>query len=636
MAKITPREKAGDVVIKTKADKKADKPGDWWNAGSKKELGDKLLGTAAFLKEQNGARYRQAAIYARLYGNLPLAGVAGSSMRMPGGSQLPVDRPTMSIITSLVDTIVSRLSLSRPKPMFLTDGGDYKQRKLAKELNSFIAGELYQTKAYELTDLILRDACVLGTGVVKILEDQEKRVTLERRLCTDLLVDPNDALYGSPRQMYELKLIDRDVMLEMFPKSRSDIQSAEQAYPDNSGESQKTVSDQIMVVEGWRLPSGPDANDGLHAIACSEGVLFDEDYKKKKFPFEMLHYAPRMLGLWAQGVAERQLGKQVEVNKLLMTITKSLNLVGVPRVFVEKGSKIVKSHLNNEVGAIVEYSGTPPTYAVAQCVPMELYQQLERLEASAYKDEGVSQLAAQSQKPAGLDSGEAIREYDGIQQDRLSTLDRRREEFIVNVAYQIIDKAKDIAERDGSYQTVFPDKNGVQQVDLPAAKLLENPFVIQCFDTSSLPKDPAGRAQKIAEFMQAGIFTPAEGRRLLNFPDTEEMDKLANAAEERVTQVLDKIVEDGKFTPPDPFMDLQLAGQLCTQYYNLYVSANLEESRAEMLRNFFSQTQALIQQATTPPPNMAPGAQPQANPMPAPQSDLIPNVPGQGQTPMGA
>jgi len=70
--------------------------------------------------------------------------------------------------------------------------------------------------------------------------------------------------------------------------------------------------------------------------------------------------------------------------------------------------------------------GTKPSYEVAPCVPQEMYAQLQRLIEYAYQQSGVSSLAAQGQKPAGLNSGEAIRNYDDIQSDRFAALAKTR------------------------------------------------------------------------------------------------------------------------------------------------------------------------------------------------------------------
>ena len=178
---------------------------------------------------------------------------------------------------------------------------------------------------------------------------------------------------------------------------------------------------------------------------------------------------------------------------------------------------------------------------------------------SGYQQAGISQMQASGQKPIGLNSGEAQRVYDDIATDRQAELSRKYDNLFIDLAYKITDVAMDIAKREGSYQTIYPNKDGTKEIDLPAMKFLSDPFVIQCFNESSLPRDPAGRAQAIVERVQAGMITIKEGRRLLGNLDTDQMDKLSNASEERIFKILDDIVEDGKFTPPDPFMDLALA-----------------------------------------------------------------------------
>lgn len=637
MAKITKSNRGKDgretITVRTQVKPPPMGTRKWWKAPTGAERGQQLIETASFLKEQLQYRYRQASLHSKLYSNVPLFGIAGTSLnKMAGGgpTAVPMDRPTMNVIQSCVDTLVSRITQSKPRPMFLTDNGNWRERNLAKKLNSFIMGEFHRCKAYELGETMLRDASVLGPGLLKVFEGDDNKVCIERVLYTELLVDPNDGLYGNPRQIYQLKLVDRDVFADMFPEYRKEIMEADQAFPDNAGDSSKTVSDQIMVIEGWRLPSSKDAKDGRHMIACTSCAPVDEEYTKSTFPFVIMNFSPRLLGYFGQGLAEQLMGTQIEINKLLSTITKSINLVGVPRVFVEDGSKVVKSHLNNDIGSIVTYRGTKPIYEVAPCVAPEIYQQLQRLVEYAYQQSGISSLSAASQKPAGLDSGAALREYDDLQTDRFAAISKRYDNFFIELAYKVIDLAKDIAERDGKYTTVYPGKNEAHEVDLPKASLLDDNYIIQCYDVSSLPRDPAGRLQKVTEMIQAGMISIQEGRRLLDYPDLEQQEKLANAPEERILQVLDRMVEDGKYTPPDPFMDLALAIKISNQYYNLYVEAHLSEERAEMLRQFNTQSIALQQQAMA---AMAPPQQqqpvPQAPAQPAAASPMVSRAVGQ-------
>jgi hypothetical protein len=627
--KITPVKPKNTVVMKT-SDAKAQKTvHQWWKAKNQTERAKQLVDTAAYLKESQNSRFKQAAIYAKLYGNHSLFSFVGSNInKLDGANNLPADRPTFNIIQSASDTLVSRISQNRPTPVFLTDNGDYKERNLAKKLNNFILGEFYQTKAYDKAALILRDACVEGTGCLKVYETADNRVGIDRVLLTELFVDPNEAVYGEPRQLYQLKLVDREVLMDAFPQFRSNIEKAERATVDNSADASKSVSDLVLVVEGWRLPSGKETGDGRHTIACSAGMILDEEWEKDKFPFVFLHYSPRLLGFWAQGLAEQLMGTQIEINSLLYTISRAIKLVGVPRVFQEDGSKVVRSHHNNDIGVIVTYQGTKPSYEVAQANAPELYQQLQRLIDYGYQQCGVSALDASAQKPAGLNSGEAIRSYDDISTDRFAALSRRYDNLFVDLAYLVVETAKDIAERTGKYSTVYPGKDGTKKIDLPKASLIKDPFVIQAFNMSSLPRDPAGRLAKVTEMAQAGMITLREARRLLDFPDLSQIEKLQNAAEERIFQILDAIVEDGEYTAPDPFTDLALAKEFVVQYINLYGQAKLEEEKMQMLRTYFTQVNGLLMaaQPPAPPPGAAPGG-PQAVPAAPPVSPLLPNAP---------
>lgn len=604
----------------------------WWLEKNKNKAAAALLNSAAYLKETQSYKLRQTSVFARLYGNQSLFNFAGNNTtRMDQTQGLPLERPTFNLVQSATDTLVSRISQSRPQPVFLTDNGDYKQRNLAKKLNNFILGEFYRTKAYDLATNILRDALVTGTGVIHTFETADNKVGMERVLLTELFIDPNEGIYGEPRQIYRVKLVDRKVLMANFPEYKNKIELAENAYPDNSTDSSKTVADLVMVVEGWHLKSGPNATDGRHMLSCSAGCLFDEEYTKEKFPFSFLHYSNRLLGFWSQGLAEQLMGTQMELNSILYTISRAIKLVGVPRVFQRAGSKINSAAHNNEIGVIVTYQGEKPSYEVAPCNAPELYAERDKLIQYGYQQCGVSALQASSQKPQGLDSGEAIRTYDDISTDRFASLSRRYDNLFIDLAYQAIDLAVEIAKRDGEYSTVYPNKNGTKEIDLPKAALIYESFVIQCFTQSSLPKDPAGRKATITEMVQAGMITIQEGRRLLDYPDLDQINTLANAAEERIFFCLDEIIESGKFNPPDPFMDLDLATQFTTQYINLYFPAKLEESKKQMLVDFFNQIQTIKQAAM--PPAMPPQGQPapQAAPEAPATSPLIPNAPGQGQ-----
>lgn len=631
---IDQKDRPKEIVVKTKPNLKAkdmDQSFKWWLADSEDELCAQLLSTTNYLKRIHQVRIRQASIYTRLFSGKPLYNYLANVGTLDNSQQLPIGRPTANVVYSCTDTLVSRISQDRPKPTFLTDEGHYKERHLAKTLNNFIMGEFYRCKAYDLGALTLRDACVIGDGFVKVYRKNDK-VELERTLETELLTDYNDAYYGNPRSLIQMKLVDRGMALAMCPDKEEIILKAQHGNVDNTPLSTETVSDQFIISEGWHLESGEGFGDGRHVWASSAGIILDEPYTRPTFPFAKIGYNPNIVGYFSQGLAEILMPCQMEIYKLLIIASQAIELMGVPRVLIDEFSKILETAFNNNIGSIIKYSKNPPQFINTQSNPPEIYEWIKWLIENAYQMSGISAMSAASQKPAGLNSGEAIRSYDDLQTDRFAALSKRYQNFYTDLSYLMIDEAREIAKETGSYTTVFPNKDGTREVDLPKAAILRDTYVIQCFEESSLPRDPAGRQAKLSEMLAANEITQQEFRRLSAFPDLQQSDALANALEERILKTLDSIIEKGKagYEPPDNFMlDPQdLATTLTVQYINKYAVTDIEESKMQLLRDFFTQVQVLKAKANPPPPPM-----PMAPPQGAhPPLAVAPPAPSMGPT----
>lgn len=622
----TPKERVVDPRPKGK--RAAGTPYKWWDAQNDKELCEQALSTTEYLKRTNQPAITQSSIFARLLTGKPLYNLLSSNSTLDSSNQLPIGRPTANVVYSCIDTLVSRISQDKPKPTFLTDAGHYKERKLAKEANQFMYGELFRTKAYDLMPLAFRDACTLGDGLLKVFP-KDKKVCLERTLRTELLTDFNDAYYGNPRQLIQNKLVDRSVCMEENPDKEEIIAGAVHGNVDSTPRSTDTIADQIIVAEGWHLPSSPDANDGRHIIVCSEGLILDEAWKKPNFPFLKIGYNPNIVGWYSQGLAEILMPTQMEIYRLLIIASQSIELMGVPRIWIDEMSKIVETAFNNRIGTIIKGRGNPPQFINATSNSPEIYQWIQWLIQNAYQMSGISQLAASGVKPPGLNSGEAQREFMQTQQDRFAALERRYQTGFSDLGHMMIDCAKDIVDEYGSYTTVYPGKDGTREVDFKSISKLRDNYVIQCYEESSLPKDPAGRQAKLSEMLAANEISNQEFRRLSNFPDLEQSDQLAAALEERILHALDEIVENGdknyKDIAPDVFIldPSDLATTLCVNYINLYSTLQLEEPKMQALRTWFTQTQSLKQQAMPPQPQIPQQGQPQLAVAP-PQPSVAP------------
>ena len=603
-----------EIVVKTKMNvknKEMDQSFKWWLAQSDDELVTQLLSTTNYLKKQSQIRIRQASIFTRLFSGKPLYNYLANVGTLDNSQQLPIGRPTANVVYSCVDTLVSKISQDKPRCIFMTDDGHYKERLLAKELNNFIAGEFYRTKAYDIGALALRDACVIGDGFIKVFP-QDNKMCLERTLSTELLTDYNDSYYGNPRSKIQMKLVDRQTYLTLFPDQADLILKAQHGNVDNTPLSTDTISDQFIIAEGWRLPTTRASNDGRHSIVCSAGKILDTSWDKLTFPFAHIGYNPNIVGYFSQSLAEILMPTQMEIYKMLIIASQAIELMGVPRILIDEFSKILETAFNNNIGTIIKYSKVAPQFINAQSNPPEIYEWIKWLIQNAFQMAGISAMSATSQKPAGLNSGEAIRSYDDLQTDRFAAFAKRYQNMFPDLAYLLIDGAKDIAKETGEYLTVYPNKDGTREIDLPQAVILRDSYIIKCEEESFLAKDAAGRKAQLSEMLAAGEITQQEFRRLSPNPDLEQSDSLANALEERVLHDLDAIIEKGKkgFNPPDAFIldPSDLATTLCVQYINKYSVTDVEESKMQLLRNYFTQIQNLKQEAMPPP---VPAAVPQ-------------------------
>lgn len=595
------------------------------------------------------ARYNQLNLSSRLYGNRGLAqlfstGRAGT-MRMVKQVTLPPDRLTNNIISSCVDTIHSKMTKNKPSPMFLTNGGTYTEQRKAKKLTRFCEAVFHEGKVHQKGAEAFRFSLILGDGFIYAYKDPDtKRLCFENVPATEILVDEIEAAHGCPRQMHRAKNCDRGVLMAMEAfkddKYQKILQDADLIQGD-SGTTPLQVSDTIEVRESWHLPSGPEAKDGKVVLSVSSGVLSERPWAYDWFPFAKFSWSKPLLGFYGTGAAQQIQGQQVEVNKLLWLESQSIHMMGTFKIAVSMGSQVVPEHLNNGIGIQLKYAGDkPPVYMTPQAFHEQVPAMIQQVTSSAYEQLGVSMLSAQSKKPEGLDSGTAIREYNYIETDRFYSKGADYEQFYMDIAELAIRMTKCIVEEDGDYTVKHfgSEQRYLSDISWKDLDIDELNYCIQCFPVSSLPNEPAGRFQKVQEYVQAGWMTPARGRRLLAYPDVEKDDNLANAAEEYFCKIFDQMIDgddlENDYTPPDPLDNIDVGKEMALQEFNLARCSDLDEDRIGFLRRWIEQASALQQAAMPPPSAGAAGGVPQGAPQAPPTSDLMPQ--GSGGAPPAA
>ena len=595
----------------------------WWQA-PEELMPAQIMGHVASIIQADRGRIDGYNTYGKLYGSYTPTFWNGYQLASSGRPAAPVrDRLTYNIVQSCIDSLVSMLIQNKPKPMFLTSAGDSNIQRRAKKLDAFCYGSFYQNNIYTLGPKVFRDAAVFGEGIVHVYSDHGK-IQFERVLPYEILVDYLESHYGpeSTRSMHRIKNIDRTELAEMFPEHTAAIMSMSGTSTFISA-NQRSVADTVTVIESWRLPTG--SKTGVHTITSENTLLLCEEYEEDFFPFAIMRYCPRLYGFYGQGMAEQLVPLQVEINRTLISIQRSLYMGGTHKIFVQNGSKIIKSHIDNAVGTILEYAGnTPPQYVVPQLVQPEIYNHLESMIAKGYQLPGVSQMGATSVKTPGVNSGRAMRTEQNINTQRHQNVSQMYEDFYVQLSKLVVAAARKAYLKKDTIEVKVPGKRFIETINWKEVNLEDDEFVLQIYPVSKLPNDPEGRLQSVQEMMQAGLIDPQVGRRLLDYPDLEAEENLANASLDYLHSILDDIVDHGKYKAPESDDDLQTAKKLALEYIARGKLNNLAEDRLELLRTFNVQVDAFL--APPAPALPLPGAAPMANPQATPQSELLPNV----------
>jgi hypothetical protein len=614
------------------ANDKRTKSIDWWKA-DKKDAHKFIFDLVSAMHNQQQDRMDRNIRCLQLYGNNDLTGMSPYSYMKPT-TTLPENRVKVNIISSMVDTVCAKISKMKPKTTFLTSGGDFEEQEKAKKLDKFILGAFYQNNIYRLHQEMFRDGTVMDLGALKHTIDEDAgTICTERVLATEIYVDLADGVYGWPTHMYQVKVMHKDNAMESWPSAKMALKQSSGVIGHRASYSME-MDDFVVVIEAWRLPYG--SRKGRHVICCENGTMVDEPYNRKYFPFTFSRWAAPLVGFYGQSLADRLTGNQVEINKMLRVIQKSFHLGSAFKVFLEYGSKVAKEHINNDIGSIIYYTGQAPQFYVPKTVHEEFFRHLEWLIQTSYEEAGVSQLSAQSKKPAGLESGRALRDYNEIESERFAITSQTYEQTFLDTAKIYIDLAREMHEEGIDMKVTAQSKRFIESIKWSEIDLESDGYIMQMFPTSMLPHQPAGRLAFVQELMQGGLIPADFGLRLLDFPDLDEYLSLKNASIDDLMDTLYQLLYEGKWVSPEPFQDLKTGIPLMQSAYLKAKKDGAPESRLDLIRRWMAaadamdkkaQQAAMIQQSQQQASDQATQQITQGGPEQAPQQPTLPAEP---------
>lgn len=598
--------------------------GAWFDAKTEEDRGQMMVDAAQQIETSPAEMQRQDfnLLYGSLFEGTELTNLnqyGGSASRSPGGRGTGVAaESTWNQVRSVIMTVSSQVSRSKPRARCVTTAGNWRQAQRAKKLTQLGDGLFTLNRVYEKTQTGFMQAGAWDVVGLETIKGQD-RPELAVVRGYEILIDANDGIDACPQTLYRRKFISRKTVFKKFGKTKEQkaaIMSVAKEDPTMQG----GRADLIRVYEAWRLPTSKGSGDGRHVIAVKGegGTLVDEPWIRDYHAIRLFCWDQALTGPYGRSAAEVLLPNQIAINVLLDRVARAQHLACVPRVGIQRGSKILKSEITNQIGSVIQFGTMPPVWWSPTALSPEVYQHLERHWAKGFEAYGVSPSLASGQKSAGTVSGEAIRESLDVQTARFAVLSQRWEQLHLDIFRAFIDICRELYAESPDKRIAAPGTQLLDSIRWKDVDLEEDAFVIELHPTSILPTTPQGRIDRVKELVGEGIWTPKRGEAALDDLDVERNMSADRAAEKEAEKYCEDMLQDGKYRTPDPAMDLATCLRVGSQYRaSAEMDSELPEKHIDQLYKWLDDVAALQAQIKPPPapaapamPGMPPGAPP--------------------------
>lgn len=568
----------------------------WWRE-DKEELHGCVWSQGKALCDSQDYLYAAHMDQVKLYSSRALASLLGGGVSQSVSSG---QRIRINVIKSCGDAAVAHMGTSHTKPMFLTEKGDVKLRRRAKNLAKFISGIFYEVRFYIESLKVFLLAYINGTSHMYVGEE-DGRIVVEPVPDWNVTFDEAEC-EGGPRTLWRIKNMPRWEAKEKYPDWEEELDSAvlfrDSDFVDDNN------SDLISRMECWHLP--PDREtEGRYFMGFSSCTIKDEPFNETTFPLVTFVWSELPGSVRGMGGAEELAPIQMEIGYLAQKLQRLAN-TATGRVWVQKGSDVGK--LDNKEWAIGFFSGRPPVVQNATIAGPEWFRHLSWLIDLAYRIIGITQLQAQGVKPGGLDSGEALQNFHDISSKRFQHIGQRWEQFTLDVAEQIILKCAQLQEAKVDMSAIIQDNKDIQTLNFSEVSIPKSKYVMKAFPAALMPDTPAGKIEQIMRLGQSNPqLQPYLLRLLTDIPDLESITSILNAPQELSEMMVEMVLETGELVEPYPGMDLEYTRVYATKALLKGYLDNIPDGRLDRLRDFIDAVDDLIERSKPPVPPMAPG-----------------------------
>jgi len=511
-----------------------------------------------------------------------------------------------NVIASNIDTVAATISPTEVRSRFIPDDGDWSTQCRARELEAYTSGLDKRYDIHMIAQDGFKDAAKKGTGLCKVYADHEfGEIRVERILVDDIIVDERECRSRrTPKSMHHRIFADRDELISRYP-AHADAISA--SYSTSSrriwADYRRLEDNEVVAVESKRLPFGTEGRPGYipgRVTLCIDGLdIYDEEWHKPHFGIARMVWVERTSGWYGISLAERIAGHQRKLNKRNWQFDRQQDNLAIPTRWVRSADADLAIKTMKRGGGIGVYRAEIPKTEWGVAVSPELYQDRMYAKESAYEESGMSMTQATARKPAGLESGAALREYRDQTTARFSIQEKAYERFILDIHWLCLDAAKDLGAN--APEIIRQSRYGKKRIKWSDVDMGE--VRVQQQAASQLAKTPAGRRQFVMELAQTGIVSQDSARRMMRLEDTDAELSLYVADLENLEETFERIIWDGETgIVPEPYQNMAMGVWRGQRHYLKLDRSGASEEIKEQLRTWIVQAAYLVSIANQPPP----------------------------------
>jgi len=574
-----------------------------------------LVSTVNTLRSEQMTRYQQIMRFATLY-QYGAKGIPSASARLKvtNDAELAFNRCFFVIRTILADTFTVEVA-----PQFYSEGGTFAEREFAEDATSAIQGVLEECGYRREEERAATDALAAsGSGFLRIAPDFAQSTVVCRRVNPlDVLFDEVEARDGLPQSLLIRHNLDKGVAASSFDVRLEGMHvygtfnDREEAFlgadPIDILADERIIKrrNRVEVWEGIHRPSrflspGNASPDGMQLYACNGATLACNEWDSPRFDVVDFTPIPSFSGLYGIPLMRFLASPQLELEVVDLRMQRAIRRLGGVSIASPRSAKVSPRQLTNDSGMVFEYDGqVMPQGLVVPPFHDSVLTYRQMLDSDIVKFSGQNMTAATGQIPPNLTnvSGKALNTALDTGSRVNAYILRERERCIVRVTDLVLDAIAKLVEKQPNLTARFLRGKGYKEIRWRDILEQRHKFVLRCKPINALSTHPTARLQQATELLAQRAIDNTEWRRITRIGDVKANDMRVLAPEDRIEMLLDQIVATGKYRWPEEFYDLAMCLQVGVEYYQMAQCQDVPEDRLMLLRQWCTDTQALIEKA---------------------------------------